>query len=132
LLEDAQEAGRVKLRPELELIRQLASEMLSQTNETLDAASIEAGRADLPALQTKLQHSAARIVATANTLSRKAKKLKDDSFQRDLWRIATAARQTQALARNGIATLAQPDGVAQVSLPSSPSAVETKPGESTD
>src|SRR5438874_11884885 len=98
LLDDVEEAGREKLRPELELIRQLATEMISQTNDALDAADIEAGRADLTALQAKLGEAAARIVAAANTLSHKSRKLKDESFKSDLWRIATAARQTQDLA----------------------------------
>src|SRR5258708_5055145 len=66
LLEGVEEPGPEKLRPELELIRRLATQMISQTNDALDAANIEAGRADLPALQAQLGESAGRIVAATN------------------------------------------------------------------
>jgi adenylate cyclase len=107
LLDEVQEPGQEKLRPELELIQRLAAQMISQTNDTLDAASIEAGRADLPALQAKLGEGAVRIVGAANTLARKSRKLKGDAFKSDLWRITTAARKTQELARTGIAALSE-------------------------
>jgi hypothetical protein len=107
LLDEVQEPGQEKLRPELELIQRLAAQMISQTNDPLDAASIEAGRAHLPALQAKLGEGAVRIVGAANTLARKSRKLKGDAFKSDLWRITTAARKTQELARTGIAALSE-------------------------
>jgi hypothetical protein len=107
LLDEVQEPGQERLRPELELIQRLATQMISQTNDTLDAASIEAGRADLPALQAKLGEGAVRIVGAANTLARKSRKLKGGAFTSDLWRITTAARKTQQLARTGIALLSE-------------------------
>src|SRR5436190_4711033 len=94
LLELAEESGGEKLRPELDLIRQIATQMISRTNETLDAAKIEAGRSDLGALQTQLDEDSARIVTATNTLARKSRKLKDESFKSDLSRITAAARQT--------------------------------------
>jgi class 3 adenylate cyclase/CheY-like chemotaxis protein len=122
LLEVALESGGEKLRPELELIRQLATQMISRTNETLDAAKIEAGRSDLRALQSQLVDDCGRITAATSALARKSRKLKDESFKSDLARITVAARQTQELARSALTALsdATPAGAAGISPPANP------------
>jgi CheY-like chemotaxis protein len=122
LLEVAQESGGEKLRPELELIRQLATQMISRTNETLDAAKIEAGRSDLRALQSQLADDSGRIIAATSALARKSRKLKDESFKSDLARITAAAHQTQELARSSLTALSEatPAGAAGISAPANP------------
>src|SRR5262245_36019290 len=74
LREEAEKPGGAKIRVELELIRDLAGQLISQTNETLEAANIEAGRADLPGLRGKLDGGSARIIDAANKLARISRK----------------------------------------------------------
>src|SRR5438105_15752774 len=105
LLELAEEPGNEKLRPELELIRQLATQMISRTNETLDAAKIEAGRSDLRALQSQLDEDSSRIVIATNALARKSRNVKEETFKSDLSRITAAARHTRELAYSALAAL---------------------------
>lgn len=105
LLEEIQERGREKLRPELELIHKSAGQMIAQTDEILQAAKIESGRADPLSLQRHLCAQAARILSALEILARKARELEDDVFKDDLSRIGTAARHAQELASASLGPL---------------------------
>ena len=105
LLEEIQEPGREKLRPELELIHRNAGQMIAQTDETLQAAKIESGRADPLSLQRQLGAQATRILSALEILARKAREFEDDVFKDDLARIGTAARYAQELASTSLGSL---------------------------
>ena len=108
LLEEIQEQGRAKLRPELELIHKSASQMIAQTDEILQAAKIESGRADPRLLQRHLCAQAARILSALEHLAHKARAVEDDVFKDDLSRIGTAARLAQELASTSLGQLGNP------------------------
>jgi sigma-B regulation protein RsbU (phosphoserine phosphatase) len=118
LLEEIQERGREKLRPELELIHKSAGQMIAQTDEILQAAKIESGRADPLSLQRHLGAQAARILSALEILARKAREFEDDVFKEDLSRIGTAARHAQELASTSLGRLR--DSVTDRAEPSSP------------
>ncbi|MGD0259900.1 MAG: SpoIIE family protein phosphatase [Verrucomicrobiota bacterium] len=105
LLEEIQEQGRGNLRPELELIHRNAGQMIAQTDETLQTAKIESGRADPLSLQRQLCALAARILAALEILTRKARALEDDVFKEDLSRIGAATRHAQELASTSLGPL---------------------------
>ena len=108
LLEEVQEQGREKLRPELELIHKNAGQMLAQTDETLQAAKIESGRADLSSLQRQLCARASRILSAVERLMRESHEPEDTLFKEDLSRIATAAHHTQEQAATFLGPLRAP------------------------
>jgi sigma-B regulation protein RsbU (phosphoserine phosphatase) len=105
LLEEIQEQGRENLRPELELIHRNAGQMIAQTDETLQAAKIESGRADPLWLQRQLCAQAARILCALEILTRKARELEDKLLGEDISRIGAAARHVQELASTSLGPL---------------------------
>ena len=120
LLEEVQELGREKLRPELELIHKSAGQMIAQTGEILQPAKIESGRDDLLLLQRQLGVRAARILSALESLTRKAREFEDDVFKEDLSRIGTAARHAQELAATSLGP--HPDSLADKAGPCPPPA----------
>ena len=95
LLEEIQQPDREILRPELELIHRHAALMRAQTEETLQVARIESGRADPLSLQRQLSAHAARILSAVESLTRKTRGVADAVFKDDLSRIGIAARHAE-------------------------------------
>jgi len=107
-MEKAQELGFNHLKSRLEVINRTANQMLELVNQGLDAAKIESGLSDLPALQQQLRRHSSKIITVAEPLTRKSRKLAGDLFASDLERIISSARHFLELAGSCLAFAAPP------------------------
>lgn len=123
-MEKAQEKGFNHLKSRLEVIYRTASLMLEQINQGLDAANITAGLSDLPALQQQLGKLCHKIIAIAQILTRKSRKLAGDMFSSDLARIIGAAQRLLELTETCLPSLGSP-------APPRPAPPESRPSADT-
>ena len=108
LLEEIQEQGRERLRPDLEFISQTATQMIANIKECLDAPKIESAPGNVQALQKQICKQSSQVVAAVERLTRESNAAGDESFRNDLSRIGGAARQMIKLADTSLLLLFEP------------------------
>jgi adenylate cyclase len=106
-LEELQGKAGDSLQPGLQLIFRTASEMMEYINEGLAQAKIEAGPADLSALERRLCEHTSEIIAATESLARDPHSVENGVLKSDLSRIAAAGRRIEELARTSFATLSE-------------------------
>jgi class 3 adenylate cyclase len=106
-IEDFDIQGRDDFSSSLGRVHQIASRMSALTAQTLQPAEIEAGRANLPAVQQQLSDFSREILEDLKTLRRKSKKL-DEVFTADLARMESAAHKALEVARSAMVDLLNP------------------------
>jgi class 3 adenylate cyclase/CheY-like chemotaxis protein len=119
-LEEAQEQRLEGLQPCLQKICRAAGEISARIHEDLDATRIEAGRSDLPGLQSHLCFLARQILEATEALIRVPDQHGEGVFRADLARIAEATRRVDELARTSVPDLIAPAASAGFA-PASPS-----------